>query len=108
MKPRVWVLDEPLSALDALTRGTMQKEILRIWEEVRQTCVMITNDLDETILLADRIIPLNPGLGLLALAIGCCLLCGFALRRKQTENRRPDAATTGQRSERSLDGPAPA
>lgn len=61
MKPRVLVLDEPLSALDALTRGTMQEEILRIWEEERQTCVMITNDIDEAILLADRIIPLNPG-----------------------------------------------
>ncbi len=61
MKPRVLVLDEPLSALDALTRASMQDEILRIWEEERQTCVMITNDIDEAILLADRIIPLNPG-----------------------------------------------
>ncbi len=61
MKPRVLVLDEPLSALDALTRGTMQEEILQIWEEERQTCLMITNDIDEAILLADRIVPLNPG-----------------------------------------------
>jgi nitrate/nitrite transport system ATP-binding protein len=61
MKPRVLLLDEPLSALDALTRSTMQEEILRIWEEERQTCVMITNDVDEAIFVADRIIPLNPG-----------------------------------------------
>jgi nitrate/nitrite transport system ATP-binding protein len=61
MKPKVLLLDEPLSALDALTRATMQDEILRIWEEERQTCLMITNDVDEAILVADRIIPLNPG-----------------------------------------------
>ncbi len=63
MKPKVLLLDEPLSALDALTRATLQEEILRIWEEERQTCVMITNDVDEAILVADRIIPLNPGPG---------------------------------------------
>ena len=60
-KPRVLVLDEPLSALDAMTRSVMQAEILRIWEEERQTCLMITNDVDEAILVADRIVPLNPG-----------------------------------------------
>lgn len=61
MKPKVLLLDEPLSALDALTRSVMQDEILKIWEEERQTCVMITNDVDEAIMLADRIVPLNPG-----------------------------------------------
>lgn len=61
MKPKVLLLDEPLSALDALTRGQLQDEILKIWEEERQTCVMITNDVDEAILIADRIVPLNPG-----------------------------------------------
>lgn len=61
MKPKVLLLDEPLSALDALTRSTMQEEILRIWEEERQTCLMITNDVDEAIFVADRIVPLNPG-----------------------------------------------
>ena len=61
MKPKVLLLDEPLSALDALTRSTLQGEILRIWEEERQTCVMITNDVDEAIRCADRIVPLNPG-----------------------------------------------
>lgn len=61
MKPKVLLLDEPLSALDALTRATLQDEILKIWEEERQTCMLITNDVDEAILLADRIVPLNPG-----------------------------------------------
>lgn len=61
MKPQILLLDEPLSALDAMTRSVMQEEILKIWEEERQTCVMITNDVDEAILVADRIVPLNPG-----------------------------------------------
>jgi nitrate/nitrite transport system ATP-binding protein len=61
MKPKVLLLDEPLSALDALTRSVLQEEILKIWEEERQTCLLITNDVDEAILLADRIVPLNPG-----------------------------------------------
>ena len=60
-KPKVLLLDEPLSALDALTRSVLQEEILKIWGEEKQTCVMITNDVDEAILCADRIVPLNPG-----------------------------------------------
>lgn len=63
MKPKVLLLDEPLSALDALTRSTMQGEILRIWNEERQTCLMITNDVDEAIVMADRIVALDPGPG---------------------------------------------
>jgi len=61
--PRMLLLDEPLSALDALTRGKLQQEIERIWSAEKQTIVLITNDVDEAILLADRIIPLNPGPG---------------------------------------------
>lgn len=61
MNPEILLLDEPLGALDALTRATLQDEIERIWERDRRTVVLITNDVDEGILLADRIIPLNPG-----------------------------------------------
>jgi nitrate/nitrite transport system ATP-binding protein len=71
--PRVLLLDEPLGALDALTRATLQDEIERIWEgggaggqpgrAERKTVVLITNDVDEGILLADRIIPLSAGPG---------------------------------------------
>ncbi|MEL7348330.1 MAG: nitrate ABC transporter ATP-binding protein [Pseudomonadota bacterium] len=60
MNPEVLLLDEPLSALDALTRANLQDEIERIWEGDRKTVVLITNDVDEAILLADRIIALNP------------------------------------------------
>lgn len=63
MDPQILLLDEPLSALDALTRATLQDEISRIWQQDRKTVVMITNDPDEGILLADRIIPLSAGPG---------------------------------------------
>ncbi len=59
--PQVLLLDEPLSALDALTRSTLQDEISRIWDQDKKTVVLITNDVDEGILLADRIIPLSAG-----------------------------------------------
>ena len=60
MNPEMLLLDEPLSALDALTRANLADEILEIWEQEKKTCILITNDVDEAILLADRIIPLNP------------------------------------------------
>jgi len=61
MNPEILLLDEPLSALDALTRAKLQDEIERIWEDDRKTVVLITNDVDEAILLADRIVPLKRG-----------------------------------------------
>ncbi len=63
MDPQILLLDEPLSALDALTRSTLQDEIERIWQVDKKTVVLITNDVDEALLLADRIIPLTPGPG---------------------------------------------
>ena len=63
MDPRVLLLDEPLGALDALTRATLQDEIERIWEQDQKSVLLITNDVDEGILLADRIIPLSRGPG---------------------------------------------
>lgn len=61
MNPQILLLDEPLGALDALTRATLQDEIERIWEADKKTVVLITNDVDEGILLADRVIPLSAG-----------------------------------------------
>ncbi|GHC05948.1 ABC transporter ATP-binding protein [Cerasicoccus arenae] len=61
MQPEVLIMDEPLSALDALTRANLQDELVRIWEEDKRTVVMITNDVDEAVLLADRIVPLTMG-----------------------------------------------
>ena len=61
MQPEVLLLDEPLSALDALTRANLQDEIEHISQIEKKTIILITNDVDEAILLADRIIPLTPG-----------------------------------------------
>jgi nitrate/nitrite transport system ATP-binding protein len=61
MDPEVLLLDEPLGALDALTRATLQNEIARIWQADQKTVLLITNDVEEAILLADRIIPLSHG-----------------------------------------------
>lgn len=63
MDPKILLLDEPLSALDALTRAVLQDEIARIWSDSRKTVVLITNDVDEGIMVADRIIPLSAGPG---------------------------------------------
>ena len=63
MSPDILLLDEPLSALDALTRAKLQDEIEAIWENDQKTVILITNDVDEAVLLADRVIPLNPGPG---------------------------------------------
>ena len=63
MQPKVLLCDEPLSALDALTRANLQDEIARIRFQQKQTVVLVTNDPDEAILLADRVIPLTAGPG---------------------------------------------
>jgi len=63
MSPDVLLLDEPLGALDALTRAVLQDEIAKIWQNDRTTVLLITNDVDEALLLADRIVPLKPGPG---------------------------------------------
>lgn len=61
MEPELLLLDEPLSALDALTRANLQRELARICAESGKTILLITNDVDEAILLADRIVPLGAG-----------------------------------------------
>jgi nitrate/nitrite transport system ATP-binding protein len=59
--PRMLLMDEPFSALDALTRGTLQDEVVRLAAGTQQTCFMITHDVDEAILLADRILLMTNG-----------------------------------------------
>ena len=56
IQPKMLLLDEPFGALDALTRGTIQDELMQIVRETRQTVFMITHDVDEAILLSDRIL----------------------------------------------------
>jgi nitrate/nitrite transport system ATP-binding protein len=59
--PRVLLLDEPFGALDALTRASLQDELVRIVESIRSTVVMVTHDIDEAILLSDRIMMMTNG-----------------------------------------------
>jgi nitrate/nitrite transport system ATP-binding protein len=61
IEPEVLLMDEPLGALDALTRATLQDEIEKIARTAGKTIVLVTNDVDEAILLADRIVPLSAG-----------------------------------------------
>jgi nitrate/nitrite transport system ATP-binding protein len=61
IEPKMLLLDEPFGALDALTRGTIQDELLRICAQTHQTVFMITHDVDEAILLADKILLMSNG-----------------------------------------------
>ena len=61
IEPKMLLLDEPFGALDALTRGVIQDELLKICAETRQTVFMITHDVDEAILLADKIFLMSNG-----------------------------------------------
>jgi nitrate/nitrite transport system ATP-binding protein len=63
IQPKMMLMDEPFSALDALTRGTLQDEVRRICHETGQTTFMITHDVDEAIYLADRIVLMTNGPG---------------------------------------------
>jgi nitrate/nitrite transport system ATP-binding protein len=61
VEPRVLLLDEPFGALDALTRASLQDELVRLVESIRSTVVMVTHDIDEAILLGDRIVMMTNG-----------------------------------------------
>ena len=61
MEPKVLLLDEPFGALDALTRAHLQDELLKIVERLRCTVVMVTHDVDEAVLLSDRIVMMTNG-----------------------------------------------
>ena len=61
MEPKVLLLDEPFGALDALTRATLQDELMNIMQKTGATAVMVTHDVDEAVLLSDRIVMMTNG-----------------------------------------------
>ncbi len=93
-RPSVLLLDEPFSALDAFTRLDLQEHLLDLWAETRPTLVLVTHDIDEALLLADRIVVMRPNPGRIAKIISVDLprprdrLAAFY----ETEKRRVLAA----------------
>jgi bicarbonate transport system ATP-binding protein len=63
IRPKLLLLDEPFGALDALTRGNLQEQLMKICEENEVTAIMVTHDVDEAVLLSDRIVMLTNGPG---------------------------------------------
>lgn len=61
IEPKVLLLDEPFAQIDALTRGTIQEELIQMWNTTRNTVFMVTHDVDEAILLSDRIMLMTNG-----------------------------------------------
>jgi nitrate ABC transporter ATP-binding subunit len=61
IRPEVLVLDEPFGALDAITKEELQEELLKIWNNTRNTVLMITHDIDEALFLADKIVMMTNG-----------------------------------------------
>ena len=84
IRPKMLLMDEPFGALDALTRGKLQKQVLDIWENRRQAAMMITHDVDEAIYMSDRIVLMTNGP---AATIGEILPVPFAHPRDRQELR---------------------
>ncbi|HEV8440035.1 MAG TPA: ABC transporter ATP-binding protein [Methylomirabilota bacterium] len=88
LEPRLLLLDEPFSLLDALTRMELQDELMALWEAQRKTVIMVTHDVDEALLLADRIVVMTSGP---AATVGRIRPVPFARpRRREDIVARPD------------------
>jgi nitrate/nitrite transport system ATP-binding protein len=88
LEPRLLLLDEPFSLLDALTRMELQDELMTLWERTRRTVIMVTHDVDEALLLADRIVLMTSGP---AATVGQILPVEFPRpRRREALLDRPD------------------
>jgi nitrate/nitrite transport system ATP-binding protein len=84
IRPKMLLMDEPFGALDALTRGKLQRQVLDIWENNRQAVMMITHDVDEAIYMSDRIVLMTNGP---AAKIGEILEVPFSHPRERSEMR---------------------
>ena len=82
LAPRLFLLDEPFSLLDALTRMELQDQLMTLWEAERKTVIMVTHDVDEALLLADRVVMMTSGP---AATIGEILSVPFPRPRRREE-----------------------
>jgi nitrate/nitrite transport system ATP-binding protein len=82
LEPRLLLLDEPFSLLDALTRMDLQDQLMTLWEAKRKTVIMVTHDVDEALLLADRVVMMTSGP---AATIGEILAVPFPRPRRREE-----------------------
>jgi nitrate ABC transporter ATP-binding subunit len=82
LEPRLLLLDEPFSLLDALTRMDLQDQLMTLWEAERKTVIMVTHDVDEALLLADRIVMMTSGP---AATVGEVLAVPFPRPRRREE-----------------------
>ncbi len=80
LEPRILLLDEPFSLLDALTRMELQDTLMQLWDEAHRTVLMVTHDVDEALLLADRIVLMTRGPGA---TVGRILKVPFARPRRR-------------------------
>ena len=88
LEPRLLLLDEPFSLLDALTRMELQDELMALWDQTKKTVIMVTHDVDEALLLADRVVMMTRGP---AATVGKILDVPFARPRVREEIlARPD------------------
>jgi nitrate ABC transporter ATP-binding subunit len=88
LEPKLLLLDEPFSLLDALTRMELQDSLMTLWEATRKTVIMVTHDVDEALLLADRIVMMTSGL---AATVGEIVVVPFPRPRRREEIvTRPD------------------
>lgn len=108
-RPSVLLLDEPFSALDAFTRIDLQEHLLDIWAEARPTLVLVTHDIDEALLIADRILVMEPNPGRIARTIAVDLprprdrLSAFFETSKRTVLRALDDTLRHRRPPRILE-----
>ena len=103
-RPSVLLLDEPFSALDAFTRLDLQDHLLDLWAETRPTLALVTHDIDEALLLADRIVVMRPNPGRIASIIPVALprprdrLSAFFEQEKRQVPRALDETMTHRRA----------
>ena len=88
MRPRVLLMDEPFAALDALTRRSLQEELLRLWQELRFTLIFVPHSIEEALLVGNRILVLSPHPGRVRAELDAA---GFDLHNTRPLHNFPDA-----------------